>query len=337
VPVLPGGAVLRALRDFRPDIVVVSLPFLLSRATWRAARDEGYPLVGITSMMPEWFYYNLGSLRPLASLLNTPLWHLITGYYNRCDHVVGVTTTALGLLRRHGLSRPATVISNGIPLAVFHPRPPDRALGAQLGLPAKPTVLYTGRLDAEKCMDVWVRAIPFVRQQVDAHFVIGGDGDQRRRLAALVAALGIADAVTFVGFRPEAEYPAMFSLADAFAISSPAELQSLVTLEAAASGLPIVAARAGALPELVADGENGRLFVPGCPTDLAAALVDVLRDPDRRRAMGAQSRRIAEAHDFDRSLDLYEQVFRRVALKASPSTDTSERCPAIPGLRRSAG
>lgn len=312
VPLLPGRGIGRVLDDFLPDIVVVSQPFLLSRATWHLARARGYPLVGITSIMPQWFYYNVSTIRPLAGVLDDHLWRMFTGYYNRCNHVVGVTDTALRFLQQHGLHRPATVISNGVHLETFRPRPRDADLAEHLGIPRKPTILYTGRLDAEKCMDVWIRAIPRIRERVDAHFIIGGEGTELQALEGLVATLGVRGAVTFSGFQPDAAYPRLFSLADAFAITSPAELQSVVTLEAAASGLPIIAARAGALPELVRDGENGRLVPLGDPGALADAILEILTDPKRRRQMGRASRGLAEGHDFARTLDAYERVYQRV-------------------------
>jgi glycosyltransferase involved in cell wall biosynthesis len=313
VPVLPGAGVERALNEFGPDLAVVSLPFLLSRAVWGRARVHAVPIVGITSMMPEWVYYNFATIHPIATLIDNYLWRWITDYYRRCDHVVGVSETALRHLTKRGLRTPSSVISNGVQLDRFCPRPRDQQLSARLNLPDKPTVLYAGRLDAEKCMDVWVRAIPRVLEQVDAHFVIGGDGSERRALDELVKALGVSHAVTFIGFRPDDEYPSLFSLADAFAITSPSELQSVVTLEAAASGLPIIAVCAGALPELVSDGENGYLVPVGDSDSVAMAIAKVLIDPTRRQTMGTASRAIATRHDFGRTLDGYERLYEEVA------------------------
>ena len=319
MPLLPGRGVTRALSDFRPNVVVVNQPFLLSRATWHAARARGIPLVGVIGMIPEWFYYNVPSLRPLAGMIDLGVWRMMAGYYNECDHVVGVTTTALEILNRHGLRAASSVISNGVPLERFRPRPRDRQLAAHLGVPDKPTVLYTGRLDAEKCMRVWLHAIPRVRERVDAHFVVGGEGSERASLESLAAELGITNAVSFVGFQPTSTYPRLFSIGDVFAITSPAELQSVVTLEAAASGLPIVASRAGALPELVRDGENGRLVRRDDPQALADALVEILGDSQRRNRMGEASRRLAEQHDFEKSVDEYEAVYRAVVRSARGS------------------
>lgn len=327
VPILPGQGARWALHDFQPDTVVVSVPFLLSRAVCQIAHAQRYPLVGITSMMPEWFYYNVAPCRPLARILNHGLWRLITSYYNRCDHVVGVTGTALKLLTDHGLRRPSSVISNGVSLQVFAPRGRDEDLARRLGIPRKPTVLYVGRLDAEKCMQVWVNAIPRILEHVDAHFIIGGDGAERASLEQMVDRLGITSRVSFVGFLSEEQYPSIFSLADVFAISSPVELQSIVTLEAAASGLPIVAAKAGALPEFVHDGENGRLFAASDPTGMAGAVVELLRDPIRRKALGDGARRGANRHDFALTIEGYERLFERVG-RVTPLVPESA-APAI--------
>lgn len=315
LPVVPERGVVRAFQAFDPDVVVVSVPFFLSRSAWQAARACGRPLVGITSMMPEWLYYNVGLLKPLAGVLNSGLWRIITDYYNQCDCVVGVTETALRFLEAHGLRRPSRVISNGVPLDRFCARPRDEALAARLGVPRKPTVIYAGRLDAEKCVDACVRAIPSVVREVDAHFVVGGEGTQRLALEELARELGVADRVTFPGFLPAEEYERLYSLGDVFAIASPCELQSIVTLEAAASGLPIVAANAGALPELVRPGGNGYLFPPGDSLAMAEAIVRILRDRELARNMAEASRQIAQAHDINETYRHYEELYQEMTAR----------------------
>ena len=309
IPVFPDRGLARVLETFDPDVVVVSVPFLLSRAAWQIARDAGIPVVGITGVMPEWFSYNFGLPKSLTSVVGNQLWKLITDYYNQCDQVVGVTETALDFLRQCGLGRPSQVISNGVQLDRFRPRPRDTALARKLGVPDKPTVVYAGRLDAEKRMETWIRAIPHVLRQLDAHFVIGGDGTERPALEDLARRLGVAGHVTFPGFLDADEYERLYSLGTVFAIASPAELQSIVTLEAAASGLPIVAVNAGALPELCRPGANGSLFELGDSSGMAAALVEILSNPALARQMGAASRRIAEAHDIEESYRHYEELY----------------------------
>lgn len=310
--VMPFKPIEHFIDELSPDIVVVSLPFPLNLAALRVGRKHGIPIVGITGTMPEWLIYNLGILRPFANAIRTRLWRMITGFYNRCDTVVAVTPTARGLLVEHGLERPVQVISNGVDLRQFKPRLRDNGLALRLGVPSKPTVLYAGRLDSEKCMDIWLKAVPQVLEEMDAHFLIVGDGSEKPRLEALASKLGIQEHVTFAGFLSYTDYRHAYSLANVFAISSPAELQSIVTLEAAASGLPIVGVNAGALPELVSDGRNGYLFEEGNDADLADKLVSILRDSAMMETMARESRLVARNHDLHRSIEKYEELYRSV-------------------------
>lgn len=311
LPVLPDAN--EVLDAFSPDLLIGTLPFPLGWALLLAARKRGIPTVGISETMPEWLLYNLSFLRPAASQVVPWMWRVIVGYYNRFDYIVGVTPTALRLLRDNGLTRPAEVISNGVELDVFGPRPYDRDLAGRLSVPEKPVVLYTGRLDAEKCMDVWLRAAAIVGTEVDAHFVVVGDGSERTRLERQSEEMGLSGRITFTGFMERDDYVRAFSLGHVFAIASPAELQSLVTLEAAASGLPIVAVNAGALPELVEDGCNGFLFDVDSAAHMAAQMLRILRNPKLHSTMRRRSREVAERHDINRVFARYEVLFTLVA------------------------
>ena len=306
------------LDQVRPNVVVVVLPFPLSRQVASLARERGIPIVGITGTVPEWVLYNASFLRPMWKLLQPMIWRVIADFYNQCDWVVGVTETAVRLLESGGLRQVARVISNGVDLEQFQPRPRNEALARKLGIPAKPTVLYTGRLDADKCMDVWVNAIPYVLEQVEAHFVVGGNGTDRARLENLVEKQGLAQDVTFTGFLDAVQYPAIYSLADVFAISSPTELQSIVTLEAAASGLPLVGVNAGALPELIEHGRNGFLFERNNSREMGNAIATLLKDPALRQRMGRASREIAQGHSIWLVMRAYEALYSAVSAGRNP-------------------
>lgn len=307
--VLPGPRVAEILDAFRPDVVVVSVPFSLSWAVARAAKNRNLPLVGIPGTMPEWLFSNFKLLLPVKDLIYPKMWEALVAFYNQCSVVVGITPTALEFFQSHHLRRPGVVISNGVKIDEFRPRPRDRELANRLGIPDKPSVLYTGRLDAEKAMDVWVKAIPHVLSKMDAHFIIGGDGSEREKLEEMVEKLGVENRVTFTGFLDKADYERVYSLADVFAIASPAELQSLVTLEAAASGLPIVAVNAGALPELVDECRNGFLFPEEDSEAMADRIITVLKDPKLRTKMGKASRSTAEQHDIRQTVRCFEKLY----------------------------
>ena len=102
-----------------------------------------------------------------------------------------------------------------------------------------------------------------------------------------------------------------YTNATVFAMPSIAELQSIATMEAMASGLPIVAADAVALPHLVHHGENGYLFTPGDAEELAERLTDVLTaSSDDRERMQQASLDAVAVHDITRTLDTFEALYR---------------------------
>jgi glycosyltransferase involved in cell wall biosynthesis len=172
-------------------------------------------------------------------------------------------------------------------------------------------ILFVGRLTTEKGIDVLLKAVAKLDPSLDVSVDLVGGGDQRKNLETLSDQLGIGSRVTFHGHASEADLRALYTRASVFAIASIAELQSIATMEAMASGLPVVAANAVALPLLVHDGENGFLFEPGNDDELAARLTDVLTaSPDERLRMQQASLDGVIVHDIGRTLDTFEALYR---------------------------
>jgi glycosyltransferase involved in cell wall biosynthesis len=127
----------------------------------------------------------------------------------------------------------------------------------------------------------------------------------------LVAHLGLNDSVTFTGYVSDDELKAALTRAKVFAMPSIAELQSIATMEAMATALPIVGANAMALPHLIHDGENGYLFEPNDVDDLRDKLVKVLTaDKDELLRLKNNSLKFIRGHDITRTLDTFEALYR---------------------------
>ena len=168
-----------------------------------------------------------------------------------------------------------------------------------------------------------MEAMALIAPALDVQLEIVGGGDQMNQLKQLTRELGIDTRVTFTGYVTDGQLRAALTRSTVFAMPSIAELQSIATMEAMASGLPIVAANAMALPHLVHDGENGFLFEPGNAKDLADKLSRVLRLPDAElRAMKEASLRYIGAHDIQRTLSIFEQLYRGEKV-TDPVTDAS--------------
>jgi phosphatidylinositol alpha-1,6-mannosyltransferase len=170
------------------------------------------------------------------------------------------------------------------------------------GLDGAPWILTVARLDWHKGFDTVIRALPAVRaMHPEARYAIAGVGASRPYLEALVAELRLGDAVRFLGFVPDADLPAVYNVADVFALVSRrhdllVEGFGIAAVEASACGVPVVAGREGGLGDAVRDGETGLLVDPYDPADVAAALKRLLSDAALRRRLGQAGRAAVETY-----------------------------------------
>jgi glycosyltransferase involved in cell wall biosynthesis len=256
-----------------------------------------------------------------AALFDVGFYGYLTAFANRCDRVTAPTATALLLLRDHGLRAPSQVVSNGVDLDVYSPGAADESLRSRYALlPGRPLILSVGRLSPEKRADVLIEALA-TQDVADSVLALAGSGPDEGRLRELAARRGVAERVRFLGFIPGTDLPGLYRLADVFAIASEAELQSLVTMEAMASGLPVVAVNAGALGELVHGGENGFLARPARAADVAGSLDLLCRDRELRARMSKAGLRIIADHDRHRLLARWESIYSALAARGSTSEE----------------
>ncbi|MBB6173596.1 glycosyltransferase involved in cell wall biosynthesis [Nocardiopsis mwathae] len=328
IPLGVPGHIDRLLVRLRPDVVHVQNHFIVGRLLIAAARRHGIPVVATNHFMPENLFNYMYIPPGLRDAVGAFAWRDFCRVLADVDHVTTPTRTAAQLLVDQGYTSPVEAVSCGIDLVRFHPcgraptgvrerlgRSDRRDLRARLGIPDRPTVLFVGRLDEEKRIDDLIGALPLVTAE-DAQLVLVGTGAQRQRLERCAEAEGVADRVHFLGFVEDDDLPVAYRAADVFAIASIAELQSIATLEAMASGLPVVAAEAMALPQLVDIGRNGYLYEPGSRSDLAKYLSEILSDDAERARMGHESREMAAHHDHQRSLARFEEIYAQVADRA---------------------
>jgi glycosyltransferase involved in cell wall biosynthesis len=170
--------------------------------------------------------------------------------------------------------------------------------------------LFVGRLDEEKHIEVAIQALNQARSS--AQLVIVGRGRLEASLRRLAASLGVEDRVVFTGYVPNEALPGLLSAADVFIMPSEAELQSIATLEAMASGRPVLAANARALPELVEPGVNGYLFSPGDSADCARHMNRLMDERSRWAAMGEASLEHVVPHQVESTIQRYVRIYRRL-------------------------
>jgi 1,2-diacylglycerol 3-alpha-glucosyltransferase len=239
-------------------------------------------------------------------------------FHNRCNYVTAPSQSVFAELGVASLCRPHRVISNPIDTALFTPARADEraALRRRFGL-SGPTVTYAGRLGPEKNIEVLLHAMAMLRDHgVGAELNIAGHGSHEPVLRRLAAALRIDDRVRFQGTLAQPDLALLLRSSDIFAIMSTSETQSMVLLQAMASGVPVIAADTRALPEFVSTA-NGMLVDPHDPDRLARTIGDMLAAPERRRALGSAGRLRAERYGVETVTDEWEALYRSVRPRSS--------------------
>lgn len=218
------------------------------------------------------------------------------------------------------------IIPPGVDLSRFYPIPPDEAK-EYLGLPLEhQMLLFVGRIEPVKGLDVLLRAMAAMKAQGVFEgrsvclSIIGGDPDQSEqaydaemaRIQALRREYGLEDVVAFLGRRGQETLPYYYAAAEAVVVPSHYESFGMVALEAMACGTPVVASHVGGLAYLVRDGETGFLVPTEDHEALAARLSVLLEDRRLRERMGAQAAAYARTYAWERIAEqivaLYEEV-----------------------------
>ncbi len=201
------------------------------------------------------------------------------------------------------------VVPSGIDLHPYAAAFDRAALRARLGVPTGVLLaLNVAALAPHKSQTVLLQAVARLRLRCPGlRTWIAGEGPLGETLRREHDALGLGDAVRFLGFRNDVED--LLRAADLFCISSYLEGLGTSILDAMAAGLPVVATRTGGIPEIVADGETGLLVPPRDPEALAGALERLASDAELRAAMGNRGRDRVRAYSADRTADLTRAVY----------------------------
>jgi glycosyltransferase involved in cell wall biosynthesis len=233
--------------------------------------------------------------------------------YRLADHVITTGEAVAAHVRHAGVpAERISAISAGIDTARFHPGVSGKAVREEFGLsPDGKVVGLVANVRGSKGHAVFLEAAPdILRAYPDARFLIVGDGvgfdDVKRR----VREMGLTAQVIMTGFRRD--IPEVMAALDVLVLpSTKSEATSQVIPQALAVGTPVAAAATGGIPEIVRDGETGRLVEPGDAAALARAVLDLLEAPERARAMALTGQALVrERYSADAAMDATTRVYR---------------------------
>jgi glycosyltransferase involved in cell wall biosynthesis len=250
----------------------------------------------------------------VPAVIHQPHGHIFYGYYSPhrtavftalerqaarwTDRIITLTDRGAQehLARGIGRAEQYVAVPSGVPIAELRAAAPARGEARpRLGLdPDAFVVVGLGRLVPIKGFDLLVRALPAVAAQIpSARVLLVGDGAERAPLEALAASKGVSERLRMTN--ETLDVASYLAAADVVAVPSRNEGMGRVIVEAMALGLPVVATTVGGIPDVVTDGECGRLIEPEDVDALAAALIELGRDPALRRKLGEAAVRRAEA------------------------------------------
>jgi len=302
---LPDPRILLELARFRPQVLHAVGPVCLGLWGMAAARALRIPVVAsyhtdLPAYLPE---YGLG-------FAQRAVWPLLRRVHNAAVSNLCPSRHTQRELRAHGIQN-VGLWRGGVDTSLFHPGKRSLEMRFRLtgGRLDRPVALYVGRLSAEKNLEVLAGisdAVPGLR------LALVGDGPARKKLERRFA----ARPVQFLGFLRGEELAAAFASADLFVMPSTTETLGFVVLEAMSSGLPVVAARAGGIPDLVDDGENGLLYDPAEPASAAKAVAELLAHPGRRLDLSEQARRTAQQCSWEQETRQLVDEYRKAIVIA---------------------
>lgn len=285
-PINPGVG--RALKEFGPDVIHAVNPFILGWGSPYYSRRLKVPLVASyhTNVATYSRFYKLGFL------YQPTRWHT-RRLHNRARFNLCTSEATREYLLSEGIER-VHLWPQGVDIRRFHPEKASKWWRVRLsgGHPADRVVLYVGRLAPEKGigrLKAILRDVPGVR------LAIVGDGPARRDLETEFA----GTPTVFTGLLLGEELAAAYASADVFLFPSTTETLGIAMIEALASGLPVLAPRSGATPEVVSHGESGLLYEPDSASALIEAVNKILADDSLRAALGRGARAAAKERTWE--------------------------------------
>ncbi len=306
----------RQLQAFKPDLIHIATPFNIGLSGLLYARKYGIPHVASYHTHFDQYleYYNL-------QFLSTPLWNYMKWFHQSCDSILVPSSEVQTKLQEKGFQN-VEIWSRGVDCNLFHPNQTIANVREQYGIKEQYILLYAGRLAPEKDLDVLLETMewipPEIREKV--HWLIVGEGPYRKEMEKRTVG-----SVTFTGWKSDKELAVLYAAADLFVFPSSTETFGNVVLEAMASALPIVAADAGGVKELVVHEGNGLLFPPRSGVDMKQAIVDLLNQPQHRVEYAKESRKLAISRSWNSTLDHLVNQYEKLADKNSSVMIYNER------------
>jgi sulfoquinovosyltransferase len=288
----PGLSVraFKMLWDMKPDVIHVSSPGFLVFAAILYAKLLAVPLVvSYHTHVPHYI-----PLYTFAFLV-TPMWAVIRFCQWMADLTLVTSFQMKNTLVKEGGLKPGSidVWKKGIDVDVFNPKFKSAEMREKMsnGHPEAPLLTYVGRLGSEKRLADFVYIL---KEIPEARLALVGGGPSEEELEELFEKEGLGDRVKFMGMMSGDALSQAYASASMFVMPSESETLGFVVIEAMSSGIPVVAVRAGGIPDLIKEGETGLMYTPKRLDECVAHIKALVADPERTQGMANIARKEVE-------------------------------------------
>ena len=299
-------ATIQKVREINPDVIHAHTPFIMGTWALATAKINKIPIVGtFHTLFTDKTALQQYVTRRFTKRVERLSWRYARFFYNRCDEVTAPSRTIKDILARNRVAN-ISIVPNGVDTARFNPKVKGgsvrRSLQRERG---EKIVLYIGRMGREKKIETLLKAAKILKDE-NIRFVLGGRGPSLEYYRHMAQRLRLAN-VDFAGFIDDRQLARYYAACDVFCIPSTFETQGIVSLEAMATGKPVVAADSMALREVIKNGKNGEKFKPNDPKSCAAKIKKVIINIDNYRDM----RRTAELYSVEKATDELLKVYQK--------------------------
>jgi len=314
LPIPLSFKVKKVINEFNPDIVHIHHPFLLSSAAIMYGKKLGIPkILTLHTQYEQYAYY----ASPIPErVTQKAIKMIISNLAHKTDCITTPSASMKELMEGYGIKNRIEVIPNAIHLIYF--REDNELKKTEIKKKYKlkednKIILFVGRVASEKSIDKIIKALAIIKKRsIDKEkLLIVGDGPAMDELKQLARTLKVEEDVIFTGAVSYEEIKHYYKMAYIFSIASTTETFGIVTIEALASGVPVLAVKAPGAVDILTDGLDG-LLVDNDTEKFADALEKIIREPELREKLSQGALKTSEKYSIDtiseRMLNLYREV-----------------------------
>ncbi|OGH06832.1 MAG: hypothetical protein A2W22_02170 [Candidatus Levybacteria bacterium RBG_16_35_11] len=307
--VIPTGLRSIALKKFKPDLIHSHLIAGVGLEALFDSKILKIPMIGTNhTPISEFVRYAPIKWKWIQNLTQRyDVW-----YYNHCKFVSSPSSPVLEEMKSLGFNKPSHSVSNPVDIELFHKKHDKKMLKEKYGL-SDFTLIYCGRLAPEKHVDLIIKAAAGLKDEIpDISIIISGAGNEEKNLKELATKLGIFEKIKFFGYmKDKEEFAKQYSAADLFLMLSTAETQSIVMMQAMATGLPVIGVNAWGLPDYIYK-ENGILIEPNDLNALKEKILFLYKNKKVREQLGEGGKKFVQGFTPLKIAKAWEDIYLAV-------------------------